>query len=199
MQYREGTVRTKRARDGGRSRIVAAARHFFAQKGFHQTGMAELAARAEVSIGQVYRLFTNKSDIIIAIVQEDADQRLAEMDEVNAAVGDGRLSIREGIEKIVSNALGQGGEALTFEILAEGSRNPQAGDVIGRFCERYRKILRELALHANPRLDGDRLAAAEEILLACLFGLGNRALSRPTLPLAQTAKLTSDFIYVALQ
>lgn len=180
--------------------MIAAARYLFARKGFHQTGMAELAERARVSIGQVYRLFASKSDIIIAIVQEDANRRLTDLGEILSGVTAGR-PVQDAIEDIAARTLHEdGGEgALYFEIFAEACRNPAAGEVIGRLCDQYRALLRELALHANPDLAGARLAGAEEMLLSCLFGLGNRCLSRPTLSMEGTASLTADFICSALQ
>jgi AcrR family transcriptional regulator len=41
----------------GRARILTAARSLFSSKGFHQTSMAQLASAAQVSVGQIYRLF----------------------------------------------------------------------------------------------------------------------------------------------
>lgn len=199
MQIGESKAPRRRLENGGREQIIESARFFFAKKGFHQTGMAELADRAEVSIGQVYRLFASKSDIIIAIVREDSDRRLAVMEEINAQVGNGTLPIRTALEQIVRDSLNEGGDPLVFEILAEAFRNEAAADVVGKLTCQYRKILRSLALHANPGLAGDRLAAAEEILLASLFGLGNRVLSGPTLSVEQTARLAADFLFAALQ
>lgn len=200
MQSETDRSRVRRTGDGGRSWVIAAARRFFSQKGFHQTPMTELAEEAGVSMGQVYRLFASKSDIIIAIVQEDADRRLAQLRKILASVEAGR-PVRDAIEEIVDRVLceGENEEALSFEIFAEGYRNSSAGMVIGHLCEEFRALLRELALHANPALDGDRLAGAEEILLSCLLGLGNRSLSRPTLSREKAAGLASDFIYSALQ
>lgn len=199
MQSETDRSRVRQTGDGGRAWVIAAARRFFARKGFHQTGMAELARHARVSIGQIYRLFASKSDIIIAIVQEDADRRLADLRAILSDVSAGR-PVRDAIEEIAVRALhdDENEGALYFEIFAEGFRNPVAGDVIGQLCEQYRILLRELALHANPELDSSRLAGAEEMLLSCLFGLGNRCLSRPALSAEWTASLATDFICTAL-
>ena len=57
----------------GKERILEAARTLFDSHGFHQSSMAELAVAAQVSVGQIYRLFKGKEDIIAAIVQADYD------------------------------------------------------------------------------------------------------------------------------
>ena len=50
----------------GRARIMDAARTLFSSNGFHQTSMAQLATAAQVSVGQIYRLFKGKEDVIEA-------------------------------------------------------------------------------------------------------------------------------------
>src|SRR3546814_7215837 len=65
--------------DAPRQRILKAARELFDAKGFHATTTAELATEAAVSIGQIYRLFDNKDDVIIALVEENTKTRIAEL------------------------------------------------------------------------------------------------------------------------
>ena len=51
----------------------------------------------------------------------------------------------------------------------------------------------------NPQLSDERLAEAEEMILACMFGLGHRSLSKPELSPASTAKGTARMIVAALR
>lgn len=184
---------------GSRGRIIAAARQLFVAQGFHQTPMSELATVATVSVGQVYRLFKNKNDIILAIVDDDSHQRFGEMEAICERVKAGDLSIEAAVERITLLSMEEEDEALTFEILAEAHRNPDVAAMIGGLCGRYREIMRDLARVANPKLSEVDLDAAEELLLACLFGLGHRSLSRARLPIPQTAALTARMIVAALR
>src|SRR3546814_8003164 len=70
---------------GGRSKV------------FYETTTAELAEEASVSVGQIYRLFTDKTEVILAIVVENVRVRLAEMHSLFDAVERqlGRASCRE--------------------------------------------------------------------------------------------------------
>lgn len=179
--------------------MIDAARYAFAHKGFHQTCVAELAEQAEISIGQIYRLFESKSELIIAIVREDLDYRLAVMEEIAAKVGRGSLPILAALERIVADSLNGGNDPLILEILAEACRNDAVATVVRSLTARCRCILRSMALHANDRLTGDRLVAAEEVLLSSLFGLGNRVLSSTILPPDRKARLAADFLLAALQ
>lgn len=190
---------TKRMEDGGRSKVVSAARAIFLQKGFHQTSMAELSDRADVSVGQIYRLFRNKGEMIAAIIQEDTNARIASLAALRDDVSRGSLTAHQAFQRAALEALEGGQEALTFEILAEGFHNPFVGDVIGMLCERYRAMLSEIIVSACADITGSKLLAAEEMLLAILFGLGNRSLSRPPLSAEDTAHYAADMIVAMLK
>lgn len=184
---------------GSRDRIVAAARHLFSTRGFHQTPMSELAAVAQVSVGQVYRLFKGKNDIICAIVEDNAEEGFEEIEALNEQVKAGALTIEAGFTRLALVALSEVDQALSFEILAEAHRNPDVGATIAALCDRYRSIVRNLASVANPRLSEADLDAAEELLLACMFGLGHRNISAPRLPVDETAIQTARMIVAALR
>lgn len=66
-------------------------------------------------------------------------------------------------------------------------------------CVRFRGYIRDFACAANPDLSGEALDGAEEIVLACLFGLGHRSLSRPSLSATDTARLSALMIVAALR
>lgn len=184
---------------GSRERIVAAARHLFATQGFHQTPMSELAVAAGVSVGQIYRLFTGKNAVIQAIVMEDTAAKMTELQAMNASVKSGELTIEEGFVALAQRALSKGDEALSFEIMAEAHRNADVADTIADLCRDFRRMIRELACVANPDLSDNDLEGAEELILAFMFGLGHRTLSRPRLSESETARLTGRMILAAVR
>ncbi len=184
--------------DRGRDRILGAARQLFGSSGFHQSPMSELASVAKVSVGQIYRLFNGKYDIIAAIVDEDMRLRLDAMHEILDDAETRRISVEEAFRRLVLGSLSSRDEALTFEILAEAHRNSSIAQGIARFCDDYRSILGRLAYIANPAMGEAQRDAAEELLLACLFGLGQRSLSKPTLPDDRTANDVSIMMMAAL-
>lgn len=161
--------------------------------------MSELAQAAEVSVGQIYRLFTGKNAVIQAIVMQDAIGKAAEMQTTNESVKSGRLSIEDGFIELTRRALSKGDEALSFEIMAEAHRNTEVADTIADLCRGFRRIIRDLACVANPDLADDGLEGAEEMILAFMFGLGHRTLSRPKLSDDETARLTGRMILAAVR
>ncbi|WP_340264970.1 TetR/AcrR family transcriptional regulator [Sphingobium mellinum] len=182
-----------------RDRILEAARTLFSRKGFHQTSVAEVATAAQVSVGLIYRSFNSKDDIISAIVEVDAVMRDHMICQLCDRLKTGQCSIEQTFEALFLNVTDEGDEALSFDILAEAFRNPRVGETISSLCNRLRQTMREFARVANPRLSGDDLAAAEELILASMFGLGHRTLAQPELSADRTAKGAARMIVAALR
>ncbi|PZU59543.1 MAG: TetR family transcriptional regulator [Sphingobium sp.] len=178
--------------------VVAAARHLFAARGFHQTAMADLAEEAGVSVGAIYRSFKGKADIITAIFAEDTRDRLEDIGPLPSRISAGLISVEDAIGMMVRKSLDGKDEALSFEILAEAHRNPEVARTITGMCNEFRTVFREITRMANPALDAIDLDAAEELLLACLFGLGHRLLSEPRLSVDETVRLATRMILAAL-
>lgn len=183
----------------GPARILTAARTLFNSHGFHQTSMAELATAAQVSVGQIYRLFKSKEDIIEALVHDDADQWCNQMDALQVRLDAAELTVEQTFEQLLLETIDEKDEALFFDILAESFRNSEVADTIGAMCQRFRVYIRYFACAANDTLSGEALDAAEDMLLACLFGLGHRSISRPRLSAPVAAGRTAQMIVAALR
>ncbi|KQM97052.1 transcriptional regulator [Sphingobium sp. Leaf26] len=183
----------------GQARILTAARTLFNSHGFHQTSMAELATAAQVSVGQIYRLFKSKEDIIEALVHDDADQWCNQMDALQVRLDAAELTVEQTFEQLLLETIDEKDEALSFDILAESFRNSEVADTIGAMCQRFRVYIRYFACAANDTLSGEALDAAEDMLLACLFGLGHRSISRPRLSAPVAAGRTAQMIVAALR
>lgn len=184
---------------GGRERILSTARSLFNRRGFHQTSMAELASMAQVSVGQIYRLFRSKEDIISAIVEVDSGERRSEIAALRNSLCAGEIGIEQAFERLFLTALADHEEALSFDILAEGFRNDRVGETIAALCGNLRQCLRDFAFAANSQLSEASLGHAEELILACMFGLGHRSLSRPELSAQTTASGAARMIVAALR
>ncbi len=63
-------LRRLREKEQRYNTILKAAETLFAQKGYHQTSIEEIADLAEVSTGAVYIYFKNKEDLLIKLMQE---------------------------------------------------------------------------------------------------------------------------------
>lgn len=179
-------------------RIVAAARHLFAIRGFHQTAMADLAAEANVSVGAIYRSFPSKAEIIRAIIVSDTARHLTDLQQVVDQVSSGSLSVAQGLEKVILSELAYTEQALSHEVLAEGHRNRDVAETIGRFCVQYRSLFRDLAAFANPGLSKADLDGGAELLLASMFGFSHAKLSSPCMSDEETARAARRLILRSL-
>ena len=182
---------------GSRQRIMDASRHLFEEKGFHAAPMAELAAMAKVSVGQIYRHFAGKDDIIVAIAEQDAKANLALLEEIFESADRGELSAIEAIEMFAFTSMTRVNSALWFEIQAESHRNPRVADALRGLTDRHEDLVRRLAIRTQPALGDSELDACVEIMTACFFGLGMRASLRPTDPRA-ISRATACLIVSAL-
>ncbi len=157
-----------------RERIIDAARKLFGAKGFRSTTTAELAAEASVSMGQIYRHFASKDDIVLAIVEQNSHERLSQMNAVFEAVEGGRCSIFEAVKAIAEISLCPDDASLTYEIMAEANRNPHVTEKVERLIAFYTGGIRRLATLARPDVSDDYLDAYVDIMMACFIGLGFR-------------------------
>ena len=64
-----------------RSDIVQAAQELFAERGFHATPIAQIAKRAGVAAGTIYRYFEAKDALVTALHEELADKMCATLRE----------------------------------------------------------------------------------------------------------------------
>lgn len=184
---------------GARERIVAAARCLFSSRGFHQTAMADLAREAKVSVGAIYRSFDNKADIVRAIIDNDMERVLAELDALCDSLEAGQLTVEQAFETLILSQFAKKEEALSHEILAEAHRNADVAGTIGDFCGQCRATIGRMARVANPDMKAEDMEGTEELILACMFGFAHRNLAQPRLDNETTARIGSRLILNALR
>jgi AcrR family transcriptional regulator len=63
-------LRRQREREQRFTTILKAAETLFAEKGYHQTSMEQIADLAEVSVGTVYFYFKNKEDLLLKLMEK---------------------------------------------------------------------------------------------------------------------------------
>jgi AcrR family transcriptional regulator len=79
-----------RVRDPGRrEKILLAAGEQFARRGYHAVSLAEIGAAAGIVGSGVYRHFSSKSAILVALLEQVMERLLAQADGVLAAEPDG--------------------------------------------------------------------------------------------------------------
>ncbi|MGI8890776.1 MAG: TetR/AcrR family transcriptional regulator [Chthoniobacterales bacterium] len=112
-----------------RQQILEAAMSCFAKSGFHQTSMHDISAEAGISVGLIYRYFTNKEEVIAALADEHK-KTIAELLERASEAP----TLLEAMEILFTSHCGEKSPqiiaAFVVDLFAEASRNPQVAKVV---------------------------------------------------------------------
>ena len=103
----------RRRWDRRRDELVAAAARTFAERGYAETSVAELAESLEVATGAIYHYFRGKEDLLIAICDELTEPLLEAARELPAE-GDPRLRLRDLIRLWVAHVAEHRHHLLVF-------------------------------------------------------------------------------------
>ncbi|WP_374592359.1 TetR/AcrR family transcriptional regulator [Aquabacterium sp.] len=164
-----------------REQVLEAASECFRRKGFHGASMAEIAKTAGMSPGHIYNLFTNKEDIIGAIVARD-QSKLDAIAQGMKASGDVRAAMLQHARIGVSDVTDPASAALSQEVLAEAGRNPKVAEIVQAADARWRAQLQDLLstiwLREGRPVPPD-IAARTEMLTTIFKGLTARAIYHP--------------------
>jgi AcrR family transcriptional regulator len=182
-----------------RNRVIDAAEKCFIESGFHAASISDIAAKADMSPGLIYRYFKNKNAIVKASIERCLEEEVGEL--IN------RLeSPRDVVEAILAsfdrwrrmddpkmNA------ALCLETAAEATRDAEIAEAAHNANRFVRDRLQEL-IRRTTKANGVKLSArtlsGRTIILQCLIeGLMVRAIREPEL---DRAALKSELTAVIL-
>jgi len=86
-------------------RIMAAAVELYAERGFQATQTPDIAERAGMSVGGLYRYFSDKHQIFLEVVHRGLEQNRQAQDRMVAAVeaemADGEVDLQSVVEQVV--------------------------------------------------------------------------------------------------
>lgn len=122
------------ARGGGdkRERILAAAERVFAQKGFYQAKVSDIAADAGVADGTIYLYFKSKDDLLISLFE-------AQMERVNSQLRTAMGGATDGADKL---------RRFCRAYMSMVAENRNAAEVITIELRQSAKFMKE---YSNPR------------------------------------------------
>jgi AcrR family transcriptional regulator len=168
----------KRAR--GRARVEAildAANEVFAERGYDQATMTEIAARSSTAIGSLYRFFPTKELLGETLLRRYAERSAAVIRELHGRAG--TLSADE-----LADALFE--KLLHRDIHRQGALAVAEGHGEGPSLRRgFRVTLRaqvgEVLAQANPKLKGKRAQDRAAVLVAVVKGLSRLSREEPRL------------------
>ncbi len=131
-----------------KSRIIAAANQVFAEKGYRQATMDDVARKLGVSKGALYLYFSSKEELFEDICREEPTVLKDILYSTFSEGKDPLESASEFFEKMVGR-YGPGGNdsGIFFEIFSEASRNPVLKRVLKKTQEEYADMLESFFNH----------------------------------------------------
>jgi len=175
-----------------RDQIVRAARACIIASGIHGASMAEIAARAGLGVGQLYRVFASKEALIARIAAEELAEMRAMLDQTAGQPGSLIDALCGLVPESVDRCFDPHRVALKLELAAEAARNPAVAVILRASDREGRAAFENLAQGLRPPEIG---AAAFEARCACVYvlfeGLAIRAISHPQADRAALASLVS--------
>lgn len=171
-------------RRDARQELLSAAAGVFAEHGFHDALIDEVAERAGYSKGAVYWYFASKDDLFLALVEEHVDRPTREMIELLQSAPAERNMAPEASERFAALLAGQREWLLLDnEYWSQAARDP---DLRRHYAKRRRELRAALgsALAARAAtLGGPHIAIEPErvatAIMALNIGLAQQALVDP--------------------
>jgi AcrR family transcriptional regulator len=143
-------------KEEAKSRILEAANKVFAERGYHEATMDDIAKRLGVSKGAIYLYFSSKEDLFEAMCKT-APQAFKEI--LFSSFGDEANPIQSAtqfFDKMLK--LSASNPRLSFEILSEASRSPSLRRILKQNHEEYERVLTGFLAEGRKRkIVGDNL------------------------------------------
>jgi AcrR family transcriptional regulator len=173
-------VANQRVRRDARARILAGARAAFARKGLAAT-MADVAVAAGVSQGLPYRYFSDKDDLVRALVTEAVQQADAEASPL-ALPGSAAGRLRRFVTSMVEARRAHPEFFQLFQHVVSDPATPR--DLLELIQARGRAVadtMRQLITEAQAvgQVAADDPGQLVIAIMACLDGLGRFTLAHP--------------------
>jgi len=163
-----------------RKQVLDAAECCFRLHGFHTTSMAQIAGKAQMSVGHIYRYFPSKSEIIAAIVERDVSLAMDDFDALEASEAGIFPAFFEQWRAKIETLSEPGRSVMWLEILAEAARNPAAAEVIREARARVsRRLCRLIDAGAPGRWSPAEIKSKVELLMLLCDAVACRVVVDP--------------------
>ncbi|EIV8404047.1 TetR/AcrR family transcriptional regulator [Escherichia coli] len=150
-----------------RNEIIAAARKCFEERGLHGTTMAYVAEHAHLSVGQVYRVFESKEEIIEVIITDVINAKIEAMIEDNHNL---KQKARALAGIVTSPVNKYRDDLLLMEITAESKRNPRLLAILKMADNRLKEEDGRLIRNKHPNFSESKINVISEFIAVLTEG-----------------------------
>ena len=154
-----------------RQRILEGAHRAMLAGGYRGTTMPTIAAEADVSVGLLYRYFSGKEELYLAMCEAVTQAQLDELAVQMSQIADPRERLGSAVRYFVESLDTERWGAIVTTGWAEADIKPALRDMLRRRCDQIRAFaamfLREAIARgeADPALDVEELSLATAMLM----------------------------------
>ena len=154
-----------------RQRILEGAHRAMLAGGYRGTTMPAIAAEADVSVGLLYRYFSGKEELYLAMCEAVTQAQLDELAVQMSQIADPRERLDSAVRYFVDSLEAERWGAIVTTGWAEADIKPALRDMLRRRCDQIRAFaamfLREAIARgeADPALDVEELSLATAMLM----------------------------------
>ena len=167
----------ERRRRQTREHLLAAAADVFAERGFHEATLEQVAAAAGFTKGAVYSNFAGKEDLFLALAEAHIDETLTQ---VRSLLGASEVPPGDRLEDFARLALEtfeqeQGSTALYLEFWLYALRHPGARQRLAAIDRALAAGIEAMILGERRRrgsTDHEETATAARLIVALFHGIG---------------------------
>ena len=149
-----------------RQRILDGAHRAMLDGGYRGTTMPEIAAEAGVSVGLLYRYFSSKEELYLAMCEGVTQAQLDELAVELSRISDPRERLSNAVGIFVDSLEAERWGAIITTGWAEADINPDLRDLLRRRCDQIRAFAAMYLREGVARGEVDADADVEELSLA---------------------------------
>ena len=193
-------ILTRREKQGQtRQRLLDAAARVFAQRGYQQATLDDIAKEAGFTIGAVYSNFSGKEELFLALADQEVEQRVAEIRAVADAAERGEQAGAEAAEQFRAFLERDPDWPLLFyEFWSFGVRNPKTQAEFSKRRQAVRDALAETLQRVAAQLGFELRFPASALATAISATLNGLAFERAADPDAIPDEVFAEFIAAIL-
>lgn len=150
--------------------IMAAAREVFREKGYEDAPLSDIAERANVVEGSIYRYFENKRDLLVKVIEDWYEDMLADYDEQLRGIAGTRNRLRYMIWRHLRTIHDEPALCnLMFQFLRTGRdySHTAVHELNRRYTRRTLDIVRE-GIDAGELRDDVSLGLVRDMIYGCV-------------------------------
>jgi AcrR family transcriptional regulator len=160
--------------DQTKDRIVEAAYRTLVKRGYHETGMKDIAAEAGVAPGLAHYYFETKEDLLVAAIEHGCEPLMGAWEAAGVSLSgpmpedaDPMMFARMGFELAKEELKSYGGLfLLTFDMFGVGLHNPKIATAVRTFIDERRTFVARITQAVIAGMAEPPLASADAIAAA---------------------------------